>query len=130
MAMQNNAKESLSRRWEKYQPSKTMATWACILAAGATIVVGFSYGGWVTGGTAQKMAMTAGNEARAELASAICLERFKADPGSAARLIELKAMEGSYKQQQFVESNGWATMPGEKSPNRMAAKSCAVALAA
>jgi len=130
MATQNNAKEPLSRRWENYQPSKTMTIWACVIAAIATIIVGFGWGGWVTGGTAYKMAMAAGNEARAELASTICVERFKAEPNSAARLVEFNAISEAYKKQQFVETNGWATMPGEKSPNRMAAKSCAATLGA
>lgn len=130
MATQNNTKESLSRRWENYQPSKSMAIWACIITAVATMLIGFNWGGWVTGGTAHKMAMSAGNDARSELASAICIERFKAEPASAAQLTELKALDGSYRQQQFIEEKGWATMPGEKSPNRMAAKSCAAALSA
>lgn len=45
MATQSTTKPSLSRRWENYQPSKTMLVWACIAAAIATIVVGFSWGG-------------------------------------------------------------------------------------
>ena len=61
MAMQSTTKRSLSRRWEDYQPSKTMLVWTCIAAIVATMVVGFSWGGWVTGGTSQAMAATAGD---------------------------------------------------------------------
>ena len=46
-------KLSLSRRWEKYSPSKTLLFWACALCIVATMVVGFGWGGWVTGSTAR-----------------------------------------------------------------------------
>ena len=130
MAMQSTTKQSLSRRWEDYQPSKTMLVWACIAAVIATIVVGFSWGGWVTGGTSRTMAAAAGDTARGELASAICVERFNAAPDAAARLVEFKAIPDSFKKRQFVEAGGWATMPGQTSPDRRGAEACAVALAA
>jgi hypothetical protein len=129
MAMQSTTKQSLSRRWEDYQPSKTMLVWACIAAVIATIVVGFSWGGWVTGGTSRTMATAAGDTARGELASAICVERFNAAPDAAAKLAEFKAIPDSYKKRQFVEAGGWATMPGQTSPDRRGAEACAVALA-
>lgn len=130
MATQSTTKPSLSRRWENYQPSKTMLVWACIAAAIATIVVGFSWGGWVTGGTSQKMVMTAGDTARGDLASAICVERFNAAPDAAAKLAEYKAIPDSFKKRQFVEAGGWATMPGQTTPDRLGAQACATALAA
>jgi hypothetical protein len=129
MAGQDTWKRSLSRRWEDYQPSKTMLVWACIETAITTIVIGFSWGGWVTGGTSQDMAATAGNAARGELASAICVERFNAAPDSTAKLIEFKATTDSYKKRQFVAAGGWATMPGQTSPDRRGVEGCAAALA-
>lgn len=130
MAIQSATKPSFSRRWEDYQPSKTMLVWACIAAVIATIVVGFSWGGWVTGGTSQNMAKAAGDTARGDLASAICVERFNAAPDSAAKLAEFKAIPDSFKKRQFVESGGWATMPGQTTPDRLGAQACATALAA
>lgn len=130
MATQSTTKPSLSRRWEDYQPSKTVLVWACIAAMIATIVVGFSWGGWVTGGTSQTMAKAAGDTARGELASAICVERFNAAPDSAAKLAEFKAITDSYKKRQFVEAGGWATMPGQTTPDRRGAEACATALSA
>ncbi|MGB3502876.1 MAG: hypothetical protein WBA44_14725 [Mesorhizobium sp.] len=130
MATQSTTKPSLSRRWENYQPSKTMLVWACIAAIIATIVVGFAWGGWVTGGTSQTMAVTAGDTARGELASAICVERFNAAPDAVAKLSEFKAIPDSFKRRQFVEAGGWATMPGQTSPDRLGAQACATALAA
>lgn len=130
MAMQSTTKRSLSRRWEDYQPSKTILFWACIVAIIATIVVGFSWGGWVTGGTSRAMAATAGDTARGDLASAICVEKFNAAPDAAAKLTEFKAIPDSYKKRQFVEAGGWATMPGQKTPDSLGVQGCAAALGA
>ena len=103
---------------------------ACIAAAIATIVVGFSWGGWVTGGTSQTMAKAAGDTARGELASAICVERFNAAPDSAAKLAEFKAIPDSFKKRQFVEAGGWATMPGQTTPDRLGVQGCVTVLSA
>jgi hypothetical protein len=129
MTMQSTTKRSFSQRWEDYQPSKTMLFWACVAAVIATIVVGFSWGGWVTGGTSRAEAATAGNVARGDLASAICVERFKAAPDAAAKLVEFKTITESYKKRQFVEAGGWATMPGQTTPDRLAVQGCTTALA-
>ncbi len=129
MTMQNTTKQSLAQRWVDYQPSKSMLAWACVATAVATMIIGFSWGGWVTGGTSRSLAMTAGDASRAELASVICVERFKAAPDSAAKLVEFKAITDSYKKRQFVETGGWANMPGQKTSDRRAAEGCAVALA-
>jgi hypothetical protein len=129
MAMQVTTKRSLSRRWEDYQPSKSVLFWGCAGAVVATLVVGFGWGGWVTGGTSRTMATTAAEVARGDLASAICVERFMVAPDSAARLVELKAIPESYKKRQFVEAGGWATMPGQTSADARGAEGCAAALA-
>lgn len=130
MTSQSTTKPSLSRRWEDYQPSKTILVWACIAAIIATIVVGFNWGGWVTGGTSQKLAASASDTARGELASAICVERFKAAPDASAKLVEFKAVTDSYKKRQFIEAGGWATMPGQTTPDRLGVLGCATALGA
>src|SRR3954454_14962102 len=97
MAMQATIKRSLSRRWDDYQPSKTVLFWSCAAAAIATMIVGFGWGGWVTGGTSRSMATTAAQEARGELASSICVERFLAASDSAAQLATFKAIPDNYK---------------------------------
>ena len=133
--MEKNQKKSISQRWDELQPSKTMLVWACVGCIAATMVVGFTWGGWVTGGTARGMAGTAGDEARGELASVICVENFMASPDSAAQLVALKGLSGSYQQRQFVEKGGWAVMPGadaadrQDAADRRAADLCARVLA-
>jgi hypothetical protein len=63
------------------------------------------------------------------LASAICVERFKAAPDASAKLIEFKALNDGYKQRQFVVAGGWATMPGQTSSDSRSVQGCATALA-
>lgn len=130
MAMQSNSKKSVTQRWDDYQPTKSTLVWACAGAAVATMIVGFTWGGWVTDSTSRDLVSTAGMAARGELAGEICVERFNAAPNSAARLVELKAITSTSAKRQFVEVGGWATMPGQTSPDRRGAEACAVALAA
>ena len=128
MTMQATTRRSLSRRWDEYQPSKTMLFWACIAAAVATMIIGFGWGGWVTGGGSRTMATAAAQEAHTQLASAICVQRFMAAPDSAARLGELKAIPEIYKKRQFIEAGGWATMPGQTAADSRGAEGCAATL--
>ena len=127
--MAQERKMTIRERWEALQPSKTALAWACAGSVAATLIVGFTWGGWVTGGTAQEMTARAGEQAHSELASVICVESFLANPNARAQLTELKALNLSYKQRQFVESAGWATMPKTDSADRDAADLCAKALA-
>ncbi len=56
----------------------------------ALAIVGFSWGGWVTGGTAKPMAA---NQARLEVVTAlapICVEQSKQDPQVVDTLAQLK----------------------------------------
>lgn len=121
-------KPTVFRRIEGYQPSKTILFWSCAVVAVATIVVGFSWGGWVTGAHNRASVIAAEEAARGQLASAICIERFRASPDASARLAEFQAISSGYAQRQFVEAGGWATMPGETTANSLGVSGCTTAL--
>ena len=123
-----DAKRSLGQRWEASRPTKTMFFWSCAGCAVATIVVGFTWGGWTTGGTARSMAQEAALGARNELAAAVCVDRFKAASDAPAQLVALKAL-GSWDRGPFVEKGGWAAMPDKVEPGKGAARLCADKLA-
>jgi len=110
------------------QPSKTMLFWSCAGSVVVALVVGFTWGGWVTGGTARDMAETAGDDSRYELASVICVEKFLAAPDAQDQLAEIKAIDSSYRQRQFIEAGGWAVMPNKDDAARQAADLCAKVL--
>jgi hypothetical protein len=127
--MADQQKRSLGQRWDGLQPSKTLLVWSCAGCVVVALVVGFTWGGWVTGGTAQKMAGAAGDTSRYELASVICVERFLEAPDAQEQLTALKAIDSSYAQRQFIEDGGWATMPSRDKPARQTADLCAKVLA-
>ena len=127
--MTDQRKRSIQQRWDDLQPSKTMLFWSCAGSVVVALVVGFTWGGWVTGGTARDMAETAGDESRYGLASAICVEKFLAAPDARAQLTQLKALDRSYRQRPFIEEGGWAVMPEQEEAARQAADLCAKVLA-
>jgi hypothetical protein len=59
----------------------------------------------------------------------ICVERFLAAPDARAQLTELKAIDSTYRQRQFIEEGGWAIMPDMDEAARQAADLCARVLA-
>jgi len=100
-------------------------------AVGATAlaITGFSWAGWVTGGTAEKMAS---DTARLEVVAAlvpICVEQSNQDPQVVETLADLKSAS-SYQRSNMLMEAGWATMPGSTDPNRQVAAACMSALAA
>jgi hypothetical protein len=122
--MTNQKKRSLQQRWDEVQPSKTMLFWSCAGSVAVALIVGFTWGGWVTGGTAREMAQTAGDQSRDELASVICAEKFMAAADATVQLTALKAIDSPYRQRQFIDDGGWATMPGQEKGARQASELC------
>jgi hypothetical protein len=114
----------LTQRWEKLQATKTQTFWACAMCVVATLVIGFTWGGWVTGGTATEMAATAATEARSQLAANVCVEQFAKGPDAKTQLAALKGSD-SWKRDSFIEAGGWATMAGMDKPVEGAANLCA-----
>ena len=125
--MSNN--QSLGDRWMEFRPTKTMTFWSCVAASAATMAIGFGAAGWVTGGTAEKMAMDAGDESRAELVAAACVKKYTAHDTFAADLAALKEAS-SWKQGDIVADGGWATLAGMEEPLDDAARLCANQLVA
>jgi hypothetical protein len=112
-------KPSYGERWDKAQASKTVVFWISVAVIILTIIVGFTWGGWVTSGTAQRMA----NEAIIQRLSSICVGQFNQDPQKDQKLTELQAAS-RYQRDAYVKEQGWATMPGEQEPNRQVTTAC------
>lgn len=120
--MSDNKK--LGEKWEQFRPSKALWLWSCVGAVVIALLLGFTVGGWVTGGTAREMAQNAREEGRAELAAVICVDRFVDSPKFAANLAALKK-EDSWAQDTFVADGGWVTLAGMEEPVDGAAEICA-----
>jgi len=118
--MSNNG---LSQRWAAYRPSKAGLLWSCVGCSVATMIVGFTWGGWMTGGSATRMATEAARDAGAQVAAASCVYRFNQGPEMAAQLAQLKKVQ-SYEVNSLLVKGGWATMPGDTEPVVGAADIC------
>ena len=102
--------------------------WGAVAGAIALAFVGFNWGGWVTGGTAEKLAGARADAAMLASLVPICVAQFKSSPEARGRLAALKEVK-SWEQGGYVSSGGWATMPGSSAePNREVAAACAEAL--
>lgn len=86
-------------------------------------IVGFSWGGWMTGGGANEMASSMAHDEVMSAMVPVCLEMSRDDPGRIAKLETIKATT-SYKRRDAVMEAGWATMPGADAPNRDLAQAC------
>lgn len=117
-------RQSIGQRWAAYRPTKAALVWACLGSVVATITVGFAWGGWVTGGSAQAAAATAANEARAEIAAAFCVDKFRAANDADAQLELLRGTQ-NWNRRAFIEKGGWTAMPGSDLPKGTGAALCA-----
>ena len=110
----------MQMNWEKIKPG----LWGAIGGAIVLAIVGFAWGGWVTGGTAQKMAEEMAEDAVVGRLAPICVEQYNQDSEKDQKLKELKE-ESYWNRGEYVEKQGWATMPSEENPDSKVAEKCA-----
>ena len=101
-----------------------LGSWSAIGGAVVLAIIGFTWGGWVTGGTAREMAEEMAVEAVVDRLTPICVGQFNQDPEKEQKLKELKETT-SWTRDSYVEKQGWATIPGEKKPDSKVADKCA-----
>ena len=99
------------------------ALWGVVGGSVATMIVGFSWMGWVLGSSAERGAVERANSAVIVALTPSCVASFMQQPNAAAKLAELLKID-SWKQRQFVEEGGWATPRGGKTPNTGVASAC------
>jgi len=116
-------KIGFQERWQELRPTKTVVCWSWVGMIVLTMIVGFSWGGWVTGGTAQQMAQKMADDAVMKRLAPICVMQFDKDPNKAQKLKEMKEAS-AYQVGEYVEKQGWATIPGEAKPDSNVASEC------
>jgi hypothetical protein len=94
------------------------------IGAVATMFIGFTVGGWVTGGTARKTADRDVSHAKIAALAPICVAKFQNHADAAMNLNTLKKI-GQWQQAFFIEKGGWATMPGATMSDLGVAQACA-----
>jgi hypothetical protein len=98
--------------------------WGAAAGAVAMAVVGFSYLGWTTASTAEKLAQDTANTAVVAALVPYCVVKAQADP-NLATLTKFQTEQSSYSRSDIVMKAGWATMDGATSGNDALARACA-----
>lgn len=89
----------------------------------AVSILGFTYGGWTTSGTAQDMAQDHANKAVTSAMVPVCLDMSASDPERAEKLASVQDASGFGRRRAMMET-GWATLPGTDTPNNDLAAAC------
>ena len=97
-------------------------------AAGAiaTLVLGFQWGGWTLGSTADKRVKDAEQASDVRVLAPICADKFQRSADASANLEALKKAD-SWKRDELIEKAGWTKFPGSE-PDRRVAEACVTLL--
>ena len=101
--------------------------YGAVIGAVAISIGGFSWGGWLTGGSASKMA---NDMARDEVTLAmvpLCIDNARSDPDRNTHLAAISEAT-TYKRRAAMMATGWATLPGGAEPDGKLAVACLAAL--
>ena len=107
--------------------SLTRLLQGAVAGAVATLVIGFTWGGWTLGSTAKQMAEKNASAAVVAVLAPMCAEKFRQGADASTNMAELKKVS-SWMQDSYIEKGGWATFPGVSSPDRSVAQACATLL--
>ena len=102
--------------------------WGGAVGAMLLLIFIFSAGWVVTSGSAQMKAEKMVSSALMDRLAPISVAQFMQDPNREERLSEMKKLD-SWKRGEYVQKQGWATMPGEKHADIGIADECARRLA-
>jgi hypothetical protein len=93
-------------------------------AAGAvaTMVVGFVWGGWSLGSTADKMAKERSELAVIAALAPVCADKFRALPDAEAKKVSLSKVDSWKRSEEFPKE--LVTLPGESYPNSALVDAC------
>jgi hypothetical protein len=98
------------------------AVWGAIGGAIAAMIIGFVWGGWVTGGTSERLSGAAAQTAVVQTFAPLCVAKAEQQPDQLALL-----KKESYGRTQFVIKAGWVDSVAEKY-RRDVAEQCATAI--
>jgi hypothetical protein len=102
--------------------------WGAAVGAIAVAVIGFSWGGWMTGGGANKQASARAHDAVVAALTPICVQSFRAQVDVTAKTAELVKVS-TWERGTMVEKGGFANVPGTTTANSDVARACAEILA-
>ena len=98
------------------------------VGAVATIFVGFSWGGWSLGSTAEKMAKERSEVAVVAALAPVCADKFRALPDAEAKKVALSKVEAWKRGEEFPKE--LVTLPGQSFPSSALVYACSTLLLA
>lgn len=98
--------------------------WGGAVGAIVLLIVIFSAGWVVTSGSAQIKTKAMVTSAVMNRLAPISIAQFMLDPNKEERLTDLKKLD-YWKRGEYVQKQGWATMPGDKEADSGLADECA-----
>ena len=98
------------------------------VGAVATIAVGFIWGGWSLGSTADKMAKERSEVAVVAALAPVCADKFRALPDAEAKKVALSKVETWKRGEEFPKE--FVTLPGETYPSSALIYACSALLLA
>ncbi|MGB7099333.1 MAG: hypothetical protein WBD95_11295 [Xanthobacteraceae bacterium] len=96
------------------------------IGAVATIAVGFGWGGWSLGSTANRMAKDRSELAVVAALAPVCADKFRALPDAEAKTIALSKVEAWKRADEFPKD--LITLPGETYPSSALMYACSTLL--
>jgi len=105
--------------------SRTRLLQGIAIGAVASMAIGFSWGGWMTGGAAHRLAAERADIAVVAALTPICVEKFLQNSDAKANLAALQKISSNWEQGEYLEKGGWTTQPGAASSDYHLARACA-----
>jgi hypothetical protein len=102
--------------------SLTRLVQGAIAGAVVTMVVGFYWGGWSLGSTADRMAKERSDLAVVAALAPVCADKFRALPDAAAKQAALSKVDTWKRRDEFPKE--LVTLPGESYPNTALVDAC------
>ena len=90
-----------------------------------TLVIGFSWGGWLLGSTAAENTEMAAKIAMVQALAPICAAKFVEAASAENGMVAEFAAVGSWQRDSHLMEAGWATFPGGAKPDNNVAEACA-----
>ena len=106
-------------------PKIEAGLWGVAGGAAGLALIGFMFGGWVTGGKATEMARQQADKAVIAALAPICVDKFRHASNVNENLGKLNAISYSWDKGTYVSQGGWATLPGNNEPAQGVAQACA-----
>ncbi len=109
-----------------------MPTWVkptllgAVVGAGAAMIVGFSWGGWMTGGAAGRLATDSAQAAVVQTFTPLCVVRAEQAPDQRAQLMA----QSNWSRRNFVIEAGWVDNVNERYRSAVATECAAVVVEA